>query len=475
MTMKRNLLNTTALMLIVLSGKAMASPMSTNFLEIGITQLNYKKPTEKAGPAGSLTFTDAKMARAEMSFNLTNKKNIFDSKLKYRKDYLGFSSDYLSLDFNLEENSSFNDVHTMKSEKAFAVINPSFFTFSGDSFAVEMTENYIKMDNFFAYCTANDLEYDMASAEGIEYGCMTELSLYADKKEVPALLTFHSKYEDGDVMKLEAKMKGVEITESQVIDFAMDEAKMEVAGYDVVTGPGTGTCYKEAGDKVFDSTKIKKDCLNSLEMQIPKIVMEDNQEATKFFLEVENMKVANQRFFLQTPVIQFVDKESSVTTTGLNVACDKSDEVEVNDLHGVISECLREGEVKISNVYTSDEKDVWWKYKNILSGEFDPISIIQKRDLTASNVSFSLDDNNLVLRANVFKRMLGANMKFKVFMKGAVTHLVDKQQLIIDVSHIEVPVGWFKLKWKKFFMKLVRKALVGESIDVIEDRIIISL
>jgi hypothetical protein len=459
----------------LLNNVAASGTLQSNFLEIGITNLNYVKPSDNKQIAGALVFTEAKMSRSDMSFNMVNKDNVFNSEINFQEGNLSFDSNYMSLSFDMGEESEFNNIKKMKFKDSYAVINPTFFTLSGNLTSFTQPDVYLSLNNYFIYCTANDPDFDMASAEGIEKGCMTEFSLAANNGNEKSEIEMIMDYEDGDQMTMLADIEEVNLVGESMINFSANKVNMSVSGYDVETRRVEGTCYKNPHDKTFDTEKIMKDCENSVDITVPKILMEDNKEDTKFFIQTDFLKTADERLLLKAPAIQFIDKESSVTTVDLGLDCQKSEDVEISDLHGIIGECLNEGEINISKIISKDEKDLWYRYSKVLDSNFDPTAGARKKDISAKNINISLDKNKMILRGNVFGGLLGAHMKFNVFMTGNVVHTPEREQLIIYIQKIEVPVGWIKLKWKKFFMGILKKALVGESIDIIDDKIIIQL
>lgn len=452
-----------------------ADVSSVNFLEISLTDMKYEKPTKQDLSAGTLVFTETVMSRSDLTFNLSNKDKVFDSKIFWRNSSLTFNTPYMNLDFKMEANSGFNDISKIDITKSQAIINPTFFSFGGENFQVKMTDAFIKLDNYMIYCTANDFEYDMATAEGIEYGCMTEMSVSKEKANKPLLLSTIVDYEDGDQMVFNANIDNLEIVDSTLIQIKAKKSDMKVSKYLLETGTLDVTCLKKNDLKVFESEIIKKDCENTIDIKAPKVVVNNSTDLTKFYIESDVLSVKGERVQFISPVIQFVDKESSVTTFGLTLSCQKKNEATVYDLHSAVGECISDGNISIDRLVSKDEKDIWFKYQDILKKGFNPVAHIGAKERDVQNVRINLQKNNFLITASAFKKILGVETKFNIHLDGSVEHIPAKDQVVLKVKNIGVPIGWFEIKWKKTLLGIMKKALVGSMIEFEGDKIIIQL
>jgi len=467
---------TALLSLLLLTGfNSFGSGNSSNFLEIGITNWDYKKPTGKSPVAGKLNFTEVRMSRSDMAFNLSNKDGIFDADMTYKKGVMGFKASYMKFDFIMGEENGFNDILDMKTKKSLAIINPGFFSFGGKSFSVKMSDMRTQFDNFYMYCSANNPDLDMASAEGIETGCMTEFFVSPEKPETPMTMNIQLDYEDGDKMDFTAQLGEIDLTGASIFKINALKSNMLMGQYFMETSNIGATCLKDEDQLTFDSEIIKKQCENSLSLEIPKIVLRNKKDETKFFLNMKNLEVSNQNLYFIAPVIQFVDKESSVTTKDISIKCQKSEDSILYDLHSIVKECISSGRINIKSLVSRDEDDLWFKYEDIMTKGFNPLAHISEKEKTAKRISFQLDEGRALIKASAYKKLLGKYLKFDVFIKGTVDHYPAKDQIVLNVDEIKVPVGWFKIKWKKFLLKIMKKALVGENIQFNGDKITIQL
>jgi hypothetical protein len=455
---------------------ALASEKPTNFLEIGVTEWNYKKPAVKSnGVAGKLNFTEVRMSRSDMTFNLENKDNIFNAAMTYKNNVIGFKANYMKFDFDMGKDTGFNDIHEMNTTKSLAVINPGFFSFGGKSFDIKMDDVGMKFNNFYMFCSANDPDLDMASAEGIEQGCMTEFFVSPERTESPMTMNIQLDYEDGDKMDFNAELGEINLTGGSVFQINAMKSNMTMAQYFMETSNISASCLKDEDQITFESEIIKKQCENSLTLEVPKIILRNKKDETKFYIETKNLSVANEHLYFVAPVIQFVDKESSVTTKDLVVKCAKSEDSILYDLHSIISECIKFGRINIKDLISRDEYDLWFKYEDIMSKGFDPLAHIKDKEKTARNIEFQLDNGRALVKASAYKKILGKYARFDVYIKGTVDHYPAKDQIVLNVDEIKVPIGWFKIKWKKFLLKIMKKALVGENIQFNGDKITIQL
>lgn len=468
-------MNKFILLSLFVSQSLWADVSSVNFLEISLTDMKYDKPKDEKLPAGSLIFTEALMSRADLTFNMTNKDKVFDSKIFWRNNSLNFNTPYMNIDFKMEESSGFKDISKIDIAKSQVIINPTFFSFGGNQFSIKMSESFIKLDNYMIYCTANDFEYDMATAEGIEYGCLTEMSISKDNMQKPLKLSTIMDYEDGDKMVFNADVESLEIVDSTLIQVKAKKSDMAVSKYILETGPLEITCLKNESLKVFDSEIIKKDCENTIDIKAPKIVVNNNSDLTRFYIESDVLSVKGERVQFISPVLQFVDKESSVTTFGLTLSCQKKNEATVYDLHSAIGECVEDGQISIDRLVSKDEKDIWFRYSDILKKNFNPTNHIGAKEKDVENIRINLQKNNFKITASAFKKILGVQTKFNIHLDGTVEHLPRKDQVVLVVKNIGVPIGWFEIKWKKTLLGIMKKALVGSMIDFQGEKIIIQL
>ncbi len=461
--------------ILLLNTYAFAEVSSINFLEIGFEKWDYVRPTNANSPSGDLKFNEAKMARADLSFNMKNKDQIFDAQMYWRNNIISFTTPFMNLDFSMGEDSGFDKIKSISTKNSSTIINPLFFSFNGEDFSSGLDDMSLRIGNFMAFCSANNDEYDMASAEGIEYGCMTELSLNANDYSKPLMLNMKMDYEDGDKLDFNAKLSNIDLNDSTLIQAKAVSADMTLSKYFVEIGAAELTCMKKSDMKVFDSDIIKKDCENTIDLKLPKIVVNNKTDDTKFYIETEVINIQNENMYFHAPVIQFVDKESSVTTYDMTLKCQKEDSATAYDLHSMIAQCLKSGEISIPRLVSRDENKLWWRYGDILTKNFDPTAHIKSKEKDAANISIRLVNNSAVVSANAYTKILGVTTKFHVDIKGSVLHLPKKDQLIIKVKDIGVPIGWFKIKWKKVLLGIMKKALVGEMIEFQDDNIVIQL
>lgn len=448
---------------------------STNFMEISIDKMDYKKPLKASDSAGLLKFDEVLMSRSDLTFNMKNKDQIFNSNIKWENSILSFSTPFMNINFKLEEDSSFKDITLIDIYKSQAIVNPAFFSFGGDSFKINMDDMGVKLKNYMTFCTAGNPEIDMASADGIEYGCMTEMSLGASDANIDMTLEATMDYEDGDQMLFKASLGAINITESSLVTANFKKSEIDLNKYHVETSPLDVTCFKDPEMKVFDSDKFKKQCENSIDIETKKLVVNNKVDLTNFYIETNGLSVKARKAQFLSPVIQFVDKESSVTTFGLTLDCRKSDDATVYDLHSMISECITDGEITIDRLVSKDEKDLWFRYKDIMKSGFNPIAHIGDKERDVKNVRIKLNNKSFLITASAYKKILGVETKFNIHLDGSVIHIPEKDQIILKVDEIGVPIGWFEIKWKKTLLGIMKKALVGEMIEFDKDKIIIQL
>lgn len=451
---------------------AIASDKPINFLEIGITDMNYSKPKGESKEAGVMKFVEARMSRADLTFNLQNKDEIFDSQMLYEKDLIKFRTKYMNLEFGLGKDSSFNNFQKIDIKDSLAVINPSFTTFGGASTRLQWPEMSLGVNNFFLFCSANDEEVDMSAPDGIIKGCLTEISVNADKFDRPMKLKYTLDLEKGDKMNIDSSFTGFSILEGKSITFDAEGVTLELDKYKLETSKLKLECEKDESLFELDTQKILKDCENTASIKTKALVLKNKKEKTRFYIQPETLNISNEKVDFYAPRIQIANRKGATTMFGLDVDCDKASDATVYDLHQVIGQCINKGVIKMNALVSTDEKSLWWKYDQVISDNFDPTAHIKKEDKSVWKLKIELNQGEVYVKVNNKK----GPVKFSIELKGRVTHQPEKDRIIIHADDVRIPVPYFwDITLREFLVEQIAAALRDAGAKAKGNDIIITL
>ena len=457
-----------------------AQEKSRNFMEVDLKMFEYNKL--KQGEKGRVEAREVRLSRADLTFNFQNKDRIFDSRIFSDKNSITFKSDFMNFDFRLKDKSDFFAIQDLNIYETLAIINPTFFSAEGKMFHLGYDDLSLKMNSFLAYCTMNDPDFDMATAIGIESGCMNQLSVYpnADHKVIPFDMTVL--YDDGDKMDLNAKIKALNLVDAQNLEILATESLINLMGFVVKTQDLSINCLKDPSDFKFDPDKFLKDCENTAIVNTERIVIINDEDKTRFFIKPRYLRVENESVSLDSEAVQFVDEEKNVTMYDLKLNCVKSNEATVYDLHSVIGECVRSGTVDIGKIFDKKDRLLFHSYDKVLTGELDPleefdkVQIIRGRDyykrkrkikdqeLQVSDLKMNISNGKVGIELVAYRKVLGVTVERDVKIRGEFLHRPDDSILEFKVTKAEVPIIFGFKYGKDFISETLAEMLVGDTV-----------
>ncbi len=457
-----------------------AQEKSSNFMEVDLKLFEYNKL--KNGQKGRVEAREARLSRADLTFNFQNKDKIFDSRVYSDNDSITFKSDFMNFDFRLKEKSDFFAIQDLNIYETLAIINPRFFSAEGEMFHLGYDDLSLKVNNYLTYCTMNDPDFDMATAVGIENGCMNQLSLYPSEnhQHIPFAMTLL--YDDGDKMDLKAKIQALNLTNAKNLEILATESLINLMGFVVKTQDLSINCLKDSNDFTFNPDKVLKDCENTAEVNTDRIVIINDEDKTRFFIKPRHLKIESGNVSFDSEAVQFVDEEKNVTIYDLKLDCVKSDVATVYDLHSLIGECVRSGKVNIGKIFDKKDRLLFDSYDKVLTGELDPLEKFDKtrvmrgrgnyrrkfttkdQELQASDLKISISDGQVAIELVAYKKVLGATIKRDVTINGEFVHRPEDGILEFKVTEAEVPIILGFKYGKDFISDALAELIVGETV-----------
>ncbi len=421
---------------------------TVNFLEATFEEFNYVKPEKRGLPSGKLIATDLALSRADLTVNVKNKNKVFDAGIVLNKDSIAFSTDVMDFDFKLAPDSSFYDVNLLNFQNLNTNIYPLNFQSSGDGLEVKFPEMRLKLKNFFMYCSKNDPSFDMATADGIEQGCMHEFSLTAkNTRELSNILL--DIYREEKTFTLSTDVKSFDLQEANQITAVGKNFKITYDNFVVKTSDLYAVCGKSEDVTTFDYRKILKDCENTMSLRTDRVIISDTRNDTRFLLKPKFLKIDNERIEMQNGAIQFVDDRKAVTMYGFNMNCAKADEATAYDIHELIGECVKDGRLEIDNTVVKRTRSMIHQYRKVLSGKFDPLAEIDENDSEVTDLEIDFNDNKVELKLKQYKKLpiVGKIGRVKIKIFGTTTHFPEEGILKLKVDDVDVKFEKTNVEW----------------------------
>ena len=209
---------------LVLSLVVSSNVMAKNNLsaEVVIDDLQFQKPDQGVGSAGSLVFKSAKVNNSGMAININNVNKIFDSKIFMRPTFLGFTTQFGDFGLTLEENNPLTSVQSMQIHNSNLILDDNQLNLSGEHFKFINTDADVQLKNFRLYCQniiSESQDEEGAPPSNIITNCLNYLTL--NGTSTPENVFSDLEYigvdiKTGDKMSVQAKVKSFDIRKNSL-------------------------------------------------------------------------------------------------------------------------------------------------------------------------------------------------------------------------------------------------------------------
>lgn len=229
-------------------------------------------------------------------------------------------------------------------------------------------------------------------------------------------------------------------------------------------------CFKESNILEFDVDKVLSDCKYSGNYSFRDILIDDQSEGadSKYFLEVESLKVNNGHLSLLAPGFQLIDKKENMTLINLNLKCRKTYEKDLFNILDVLEDCFEDSSIFIGRIVSEENeereetRDIFSLYEKMIKGKVaNPLSLIRKKDAFIKNAKININKNRLSVDVDL--KLLGVKMKVKA--DGIIILDRETETIVIDIEKVKLPLS----KSKKIFMFLLRKNVANDTISFEDD------
>ncbi len=465
--------------------------MANSFIEAKVHSLDLsRKNLNEHGRLGALTYESAILSKDVMSFNLgNNNKDKAQAEIYYSNSLLKIDNGLISAQFDMTGNGFLDTLNVLKLENADSAITPTYFNLSGGHFEYDQDGVVLHANNFFLFCTANDPEYDMASGDGIIKGCMTELNVAPKSYDAPVEYVFKKDLGDNSILTMSGNIGKLNLQGSQYLELTSPITVMDYNQYDVEAKSATLKCEKDSDQHELDSEKMMGRCENTVELNVPKILVTNNTDKTKFYFDIKTLNVRNEILNFDSEVFQFIDMYKSVTVKDMIINCQKEYQSDLLDIPSVVKECIKSGEMTISKLKTFEEgkpakfdrrgrkkkaAQISDRYSNIELDEYRPLKDISLDKSDLSDIKISIKNGTAKIKAHAYKNIL-IKKNFDIDMTAKVSFSEETSEIILDVKDVVVPFGFIKVKWIWLIEKIIQKAMVGSVVSFKDGKFYIAI
>lgn len=441
---------------LVLSLVVSSNVMAQNNLSADVTvdDLQFKKPDQGVGAAGTLIFKSAKVNGGGMVVNLSNVNKIFDSQIFLRPTFLGFTTQFGDFGLTLEENNILTSVQTMQIHNSNLILDDNQMNLSGELFRFVNTDADMQLKNFRLYCqnTALEaLEDGSVPPSSMINNCLNYLTLNGTSAPGNVYSDLEYKGVDlktGDKMNVQAKVKSFDIRKTSLAMNLTTPKSVSNDSYTINADNLNMTCAKDPKLTTFDINKMAKDCSNQLKVSPLKASIVDKVAKSNFNLDIKDINVKDKlaNFTLNSGTLS--DPASTTYLTNMALSCRKELDTNFLELNQVLKDCLSYSRISLAEV-KSTKPD---------GGQASSV----KKIVVSSN------SNKMVIQADV--NILG--FMNRVSLTANATLNETKKQLVLNVTEANLPLGMTSVKMLMYFLK---QNIISKGVTYENNNIIISL
>lgn len=448
----RAILTTLLLMpLSVLASEENAVP--NNSMDIQLEKLEYKFPKRGKGIAGDFRFKRFNMFRDGMVISMSNRDQVFDSKLFIRSNFIGMKGQYTNIGFTLPEGASFDVIETALLENSTLSINDKFLQFNGNLLNIKEGETDASFTNFNMFCNneseEGNLDVSLLMGSCYKNGVITKLD---PSKHGHVKLAMK---EEWGTLDLSAQMKKLKFLEKRILLETDHTAINYNNEFQVRISRINGTCLKsDSGDDESAIMNSTINCLGDINFGETNLLVIDKQEGTRFKLQVESLKVKDNRIKALGRQVNIKSSESHTVVEGLDLDCYKEDPLKY-DIGTILADC-------------SAGADIYMRKLNSLEKDEATFSSTRGKyvlESTAKDVSMTIRNGGFRLKAKV-KGGLWLSLK----ATGDAYVNKEEKAIRLKLRNVDFALGkWGLLKAIKWFV------VDGEMIKLEGDNLYIYL
>ncbi len=420
-------------------------------MDLNVDRLSFVKPIRGVGKAGSMVFKYANIINNGIVLNVNNVNDLFDSQIFIRPTFMGFTTQFGSYGFNIEEGSVLSNLQQSDLQNAKIVLDDLQLNLAGQSFSFLIPGISVKVANFRLYCqNVNQVNALAEPTSDLFKNCFNFLTLngsYLLNKDSASLI-FEGE-DHGDKIFIDTKVRSFDLRKNQINVSLLETKTASNDNYFMSSSEVNFLCAKDEDLKEVDFGKMKKTCLNQFKLSPIKVNISDKEQKTKFNIDIKDITIKDKILYATLNNVVLSDPETTTAINSLLLNCKKDFDTDLFDINQVLRDCVSYSRLSIGEINN-----------NLRNAD--------KKNSAIHNIVVSSDNGTLVTRAQV--RFLGLNAKISIF--GHVAFDEVKNKIIITVTDTQLPLGITSVKLLMYFLK---KDLVSKDVTVENNVITITL
>ena len=250
-------------------------------IDASILKLDYVRPSNFSGPAGSVIFDEVKILRNDMMMVLENEDEVFDSEIFIRNKFLGFKGKYHSFGFIVDSESMLGEVNEASLNNALLNIDDQRLSFSADQMKLDILKAALEFNNSRLFCLKDQLLVD--ESDNLLFGCLNNANFTPNTQKSDASVKIEVRGVDASQnIFLEGVLESFEMTMDSII-LKTQRSNIQLVDKEISTDEFQFICPKSYIVPPFDSQKIVTECFDNARM-----VNEEKQSVgLRFKLKVE--------------------------------------------------------------------------------------------------------------------------------------------------------------------------------------------
>lgn len=434
---------------LIISSNVMAKNSLT--ADVAIDDLQFKKPEQGIGAAGTLIFKSAKVLNNGVVINLNNVNKVFDSQIFVRPTFLGFSTMFGDFGLTLDEGNVLSSVQSMQLLRSNLILDDNQLNLAGERFQFENTDANVQLNNFRLYCQGGSMEAPddtNVPASDLITNCLNYLTL--NGASVPENIYSDLEYKGvdlatGDKIFVQAKVKSFDIRKNTIAMNLTAPKTISNDSYTLKADYLVMNCAKDPELTSFDINKMAFDCSNQLKVSPTKVSIVDLAAKTNFNLDIKDVEIKDKKANLILNSGTLSDPTSTTYISNMALTCQKELDTNILELNQVLRECLSYSRISIAEVKSSKPN----------GGDASSVK----------KISMSSNSNKMVIQADV--NILG--FMNKVSLSANASFNEEQKQLILNVTNTKLPLGMTSVKMLMYFLKqnIISKGIVFENNNII--------
>lgn len=436
---------------IVLSSNVMAK--NNLSADLSVDDLQFQRPDQGVGQAGTLIFKSAKVNSNGVVLNLNNVNKLFDSQVFLRPTFLGFTAQFGDFGFPLEEGSIINSIQSMQLHNSNLILDDNQLNLSGERFGLVNADTDVLLKNFRLYCQNTTVEIldEGATPPSMINNCLNYLTLNGTNTPDNAFADIDYKGVDvktGDKINVQGKVKSFDIRKNSLAISMTTPKSVSNDSYTINADTLVMNCAKDPDLASFDINKMAHDCSNQLKVSPLKASIVDKVAKSNFNLDIKDVTIKDKNAFFTLNSGTLSDPASTTYITTMILNCKKDLDTNILDLNQVIKDCLTFSRISIAEVKSTKP-------------DGGQASSVKK-------IAVNSDNNKMLIQADV--NILG--FMNRVSLNANASFNEAKKQLTLNVTDTKLPLGMTSVSMLMYFLKM---NIISKGVTYVNNNIIISL